>query len=351
MKIALITDQHLGVRNDSQVFMDHFDRFYSMTFFPYLEKNKIDTVIMLGDLFDRRKYTNHNTLYRSRSIYFEKLRKYNAHLIIGNHDVFYKNTNSVNAPELFLKDYPNIKIYTTPSAVNFDGLDIAFLPWVCPENYDQSLKFIEDVRAPVLFGHLELQGFEMHRGTFVEHGMDISLFDRFDVVCSGHFHHKSSRGNIHYLGAPYEMTWMDYNDPRGFHVFDTETRALIYIQNPYRMFNKIHYDDSNKALDEILAVDIDSYRNTYVKIIVHQKNNPYWLDLLVEKLEKSGVIDLQTVEDHLNLNLEDEAEIIEDAEDTLTILKKVVDSLEGNTDKKQLNTFLANLYQEALYVE
>ena len=32
--------------------------------------------------------------------------------------------------------------------------------------------------------------------------------------------------------------------PRGFHIlFDTETRELEFIQNPYEMFHKIYYDD------------------------------------------------------------------------------------------------------------
>lgn len=306
---------------------------------------------MLGDTFDRRKYTNHNIAYLSRKIYFDKLKDYTVHAIVGNHDTFFKNSNEVNSPELLLQDYKNIKIYTAPETVKFDKTDIAVLPWVCSGNYNESMKFMEDTPAQVLFGHLEIAGFEMYKGSVTDHGFDMKLFSKFDMVMSGHFHHKSSRGNINYLGAPYEMTWSDFNDPRGFHIFDTDTRQLTYIMNPYRMFNKVFYDDSEKTLDELLEISDDAYKGSYVKVVVKNKTNPYWFDLFTDKIEKTGVLDMQIVEDNFNLNLEDDSDIIEEAEDTLTILKKTIDQIESNVEKKELDKFLTSLYNEALHLE
>ncbi len=150
-----------------------------------------------------------------------------------------------------------------------------------------------------------------------DHGFDSKLFDKFDVVMSGHFHHKSTKGNINYLGAPYEMTWSDYNDPRGFHIFDTESRELTFIQNPFPMFHKVLYDDVNKTMEEVIEQDFSGFSNSFVKLIVRNKTNPYWFDIVVDKIEKTGVLDLQIVEDHLNLDLEDDADIVDEAEDTL----------------------------------
>ena len=62
MKIALITDQHFGGKQDSQNFLNHIETFYREQFFPYLSENNIHTVIDLGDTFDRRKFVNFNTL-------------------------------------------------------------------------------------------------------------------------------------------------------------------------------------------------------------------------------------------------------------------------------------------------
>lgn len=354
MKLCLLGDTHFGCRNDALSFHDYFEKFYQDIFFPYIDKHGIDTVVQFGDLFDRRKYINFVTLSRSRQYFFDELQKRNIqlHVFVGNHDTFYKNTNDVNSPDLLLKDYDNITIYNEPAEISPGGLDIALLPWVNSSNYQESLDFINNTKAQILFGHLELAGFEMYRGAFNDHGMSADLFRKFDIVATGHYHHKSSRGNIHYLGTPYEMTWSDFQDPRGFHILDTDTREMEFIQNPYRMFNKIHYSDLDKTMDDVLDINLDMYRNTFVKVIVQNKNNPYWFDLFIDRLEKNGVVDLQVVEDHFNLNLEDDEDIVNEAEDTLTILRKVVEQVDsGSVPKKELDNFLSSLYTEALYVE
>ena len=353
MRIALITDTHWGARGDSQAFADFFNKFYYGFFFPYLKENNITQIIHLGDIVDRRKYINYLTA--------KNLRKFVGHcdtsgikldVLIGNHDTSFKNTNEVNSMnELFEHSSYDVSYYSSPTTKEFDGLKIALLPWVCSGNYDESMKFVNETDAQILFGHLEIQGFEMYRGSFNDHGFDAKQFDKFDMVLSGHFHHKSSRGHIHYLGAPYEMTWSDYNDPRGFHIFDTDTRELLFIENPYKMFSKIHYDDAGKTMDEVLLFDPAPYKNQYVKVIIHSKENPLWFDMFIDKLEKTGVSDLQVLDDHLNLNLEDDGDIINEAEDTLTILRKVVDGMDTSIDKKKLDIFLQNLYTEALSIE
>jgi metallophosphoesterase superfamily enzyme len=107
MKIALITDQHFGVRNDSIQFHEYFSKFYSEFFFPFLQRNNIKTIVELGDLFDRRKYINFDSLSRSLEYWFDPIKKANIdlHCIVGNHDIYYKNTNRINSPNLLLKDY------------------------------------------------------------------------------------------------------------------------------------------------------------------------------------------------------------------------------------------------------
>lgn len=353
MKIALITDTHWGARGDSPAFAEYFNRFYYDHFFPYLADNGISHIFHLGDIVDRRKYINFVTA--------RHLRKFVEHcdaagikldVIIGNHDTSFKNTNEVNSMrELFEHSKYDINYYSDPTVVKLGGVDIAVLPWVCSGNYDESMEFLRNTSAQILFGHLEIAGFEMYKGAVNDNGFDSKIFDKFDTVCSGHFHHKSTRGNINYLGAPYEMSWSDYNDPRGFHIFDTETRELTFIRNPLTMFNKVHYHDQDKTLDEIMAVNFDHYKGSYVKLIVHTKTNPYWFDMFVDKIEKAGVLDLQVVDDNLNLQLEDDGDIVNEAEDTLTVLNKVVDQVDSRVDKKVLYNFLSSLYNEALSVE
>lgn len=353
MKIALITDTHWGARGDSPAFAEYFNRFYYEHFFPYLAANNISNIFHLGDIVDRRKYINFVTARHLRKFVKQcDTSGIRLDVIVGNHDTSFKNTNEVNSMrELFDHSTYNINYYSDPTEVDIDGLSIAVLPWVCSGNYDESMQFLRDTNAQVLFGHLEIAGFEMYKGAVNDHGFDAKIFDKFDVVCSGHFHHKSTRGNINYLGAPYEMSWSDYNDPRGFHIFNTETRELTYVRNPLTMFNKIHYHDQDKTLDEVLSVDWDHYKGSYVKLIVHTKTNPYWFDMFVDKIEKAGVLDLQVVDDNLNLQLEDDGDIVSEAEDTLTVLNKVVEQVDSRVDKKVLYNFLSTLYNEALSVE
>lgn len=355
MKIALLGDVHIGARNDNLAFHDYFEKFYKDIFFPYLLEHKIDTIVQFGDLFDRRKYINFVSLSRSKKYLFEPLRDNDItmHVFVGNHDTAYKNTNEINSPSLLLNDYSNIQVYSEPQDIMIDGTNITLLPWVCNDNYERCMAHIAATNAQILFGHLELAGFEMYRGAVNDHGQfDNDILSKFDVVCSGHFHHRSSRGNIHYLGTPYEMSWSDYNDPRGFHIFDTETRELEFIRNPYEMFQKWFYDDTTWSdFNDINNFDFDRAKGCIVKVVVRNKNNPYWFDMYIDRLEKAGTLDIQVVEDHLNLNLEDDDAIVDEAEGTLTILRKVVDGIDTNIPKKDLDSFLTTLYSEALHQE
>lgn len=354
MKIALVADTHWGIRNDSPIFYEYFNRFLENTFFPYIDEQKIQTIIHLGDLVDRRKYINFLTASRLKTDFLDRLRDRNidCHIIAGNHDVYYKNTNRINAlDELVVGKYENVHVYTSPKAVDFDGVDVLLLPWMCEDNLEESMHAIKTTTAQIVMGHLELNGFEMFKGSISDHGMDHKLFDRFDVVCSGHYHHKSSTGNIHYLGAFAEYTWSDYDDLRGFHVLDTETRELTFIQNPYRMFEKVWYDDSNKTAAEIIESSRVDVKDKMLKVIVKNKTNPYFFDLFIDSLEKAGALDMQVVEDHLHLDIVDDEELLDEAEDTLSVCRKYIGQLETNVDQKKLERVITNLYTEALQIE
>lgn len=354
MKIALITDTHWGCRGDSPVFARRIAKFYAEQFFPYIDKHEIKTIIHLGDILDRRKYVNFVTAKRLKEDFINPIneRGIHCHIIIGNHDTYYKNTNEVNCMDvLFSNTFDKIHFYSSPIELHSVDSSIAVMPWICSGNYDECMEFIDNTKAQILFGHLDINGFEMYKGTPSSHdGLDRAVFSKFDIVCSGHFHHKSSSANIEYLGAPYEMTWSDYDDPRGFHVFNTDTRELEFIQNNDHIFYKLFYDDQDKDMGFILDHDFDQYADSVVKIVVKNKDNPHWFDLYIDKLEKAGVADLQVVEDHLNLNLEMDETILDNVEDTLSILNKYVNESEtGN--QKELFKLIQSLYSEALSIE
>ena len=326
-------------------------KFLDEVFFPTLDRENITTVIHLGDLVDRRKYINYLTAKRLRDDFLIPLQRKNIamHLIAGNHDTFYKNTNEINAlRELIVGKYSNIHVYdNNPVEIYPDGRPILLLPWICDENREAILEAINKSTAPIVMGHLELNGYEMYRGHVSDHGDDPKIFDKFDLVCSGHYHTRSNSSNIFYLGTPAQYTWSDYADDKGFHILNTGTRELSFIKNPHTSFKKFFYDDINKQMDEVLVFDVNSFKDCYVKVVVKNKTNPYWFDLVIDRLEKSGAADLQVVEDHFNLNLEADSDIINETEDTMTIIRNYIGSMSIKTDKKRVENIIQNLYIEA----
>ena len=352
MKIALVTDLHFGARNDNLKVAAHQKKFYDEVFFPYLKEHNIKEVIDLGDTFDRRRYISFTSLKAAKAMFFDPLKEngIKTHMIVGNHDAVYKNTIELNSIYLLLQEYDNIIEYEKPTDVQIGGCDILMLPWICAGNQQETMLAVQHTKAQIVMSHLELKGFEFMRGHIMHDGMDHKVFDKFDMVCSGHYHHKSTEGNINYLGCPYEMTWQDYQDEKGFHIFDTETRELTRVVNPYNMFYKLWYDDQEMDFEDIAKIDFDQYKDSFVKVIIKNKTNPYLFDSYIERLEKNELINLQIVEDHLNLDLEDTDDIINEAEDTVTILDKYVDGLEISADKDKVKTLMRELYNEALSI-
>ena len=330
-------------------------RFLDDAFFPRIDSDKIDTIIHLGDIVDRRKYINIYTAKRLREDFLNPIadRNISMHIIAGNHDTYFKNTNSVNAlREIIDGRYDNVMMYdNVAEEVTFDETSMLFVPWICDENRSETLKAIDETKSQICMGHLELAGFEMYRGAGASHGDDPNIFNKFDIVCSGHYHHRSNNRNIFYLGAPCEYTWVDFNDPKGFHIFDTETRELEFIKNPYSIFRKFHYDDLDKQMSDMIEFNADEYKSCHVKLIVRNKTNPYWFDLIIDKFEKAGVLDLQVVEDHFHMDDIDRDDIADQAEDTLTITRKYIDNMKIDADKKRVHEIMIQLYNEAQSIE
>jgi len=310
----------------------------------------IEQVVDLGDTFDRRKFINFLTLNNARNYYFDQLRNrsINVHLLVGNHCTFYKNTNAVNSPKLLLGDYANIRVIENAEEVTFENLKILFIPWICDDNREHTMNKIADTSAEVVMGHLEVDGFEMYRGQPNIGGDRPDTFKKFDQVFSGHFHHRSSKGNISYLGNPYELTWSDFDDPRGFHIYDTCTRELHFIENPYRMFFKIHYDDRSSDYSKVPVKD---YKDRFVKLIVVNKTDQLAFDKFADRMYNAGPAELKILENVVDYDESavDDGQI--DVEDTPTLLDHYVDATETDLDKTRLKTFLKSLYVEALAQE
>ena len=344
MKIAIITDTHYGARKGSKYLHDYFEKFYDDVFFPTLEAEGIDTVIHMGDAFDSRKSIDYQSLEWAKRVVFERLKKYKVHMIIGNHDCYYKNTNDVNSPALLLQTYKNIKTYSEISEITVDKLKVLLVPWINSENFEESVKVIKGSDSKCVMGHLELNGFRAHRGHIMEDGMSCDMFDKFEKVFSGHYHTRSDNGKIFYLGNPYEMFWNDVNDTRGFHIFDTDTLTHTPVNNPYKLFYNIYYEDTNYKL-----FNVSEYEDKIVKVIVRKKSKPKDFEKFIDKLYSVGVQDLKIIE---NFDIQESEEFdVDEEENTLSILNRYIDESEFELDKNVIKGIFQDLYRQVCEVE
>lgn len=351
MKIAILNDTHCGARNSSDIFMDYQEKFYNDIFFPYLLENNIKHIIHLGDYYEHRKYVNFKALEHNRRIFLDKLREHDIHMDIipGNHDVFYKNTNELCSLKELMGHYMDcVKIHMEPVLVSYDTLNIGLIPWINAENYADTMEFVKNCKASIISGHFEFSGFEMYKGIPNPHGMDTAEFKRFEMVLSGHFHTKSSKDNVHYLGSQMEFTWGDCDDPKYFHVIDTDTRGLEKVHNPYTLHTKVVYNDEKIDYNEY---DVTKLDNQFVKVVVEKKTDFFGFDRFIDRIQQRPIYELKIAEtftEFLGENVNDEEVNVDD---TQVLLDSYVDATESEVDKEKLKTLLRNLYVEAQNTE
>ena len=351
MKIAILNDTHCGVRNSSDIFLDYQDRFYTEIFFPYCKEHDIKQILHLGDYYEHRKFVNFKALNSNRKHFLEPLREngMTMDIIPGNHDVYYKNTNELcSLKELLGYFTNNVNIIMKPTVLDYDGCKVAVLPWINKSNYEEYTKWAMTCNASILGAHLELKGFDMMPGMPNPHGMNADIFSRFESVLSGHFHTKSSRDNVDYLGAQFEMTWADVDDPKYFHILDTETREIEAIRNPITIFKKVVYDDSKTDYDK---VDVSQFEKQFIKLIVINKNDLYMFDKFIDRLQSIDTYELKIAEsfdEYLGESVEDEKISLED---TTELLDSYVEAVDTDLDKEHIKVELRKLYTEAQNLE
>lgn len=351
MKVAILNDTHCGIRNSSDIFLDNAEKFYSDVFFPYLLEHNIRHIVHLGDYYDNRKFINFRALNRNRNHFLKPLREHGItmDIICGNHDTYYKNTNELNSLKELLGHYMNeVNIIQEPMVQCYDGFKMGLVPWISPENEKQTLDFIANAKCDWIGGHFDIQGYEMMKGIKCEHGLDRSLFKRFEQVLSGHFHTKSTQDNIMYLGSQMEFFWNDAHDNKHFHVLDTETRELDAIRNPHTLFHRIYYDDSKH---DYLHYDIDDVEGKFVKVVVINKSDSFTFDRFIDRINNREILELKIAEnfnEFIGSAVDDQSVSVDD---TPTLLNSYIDAVDTDLDKDRIKAEMSNLMIEAQALE
>ena len=343
MKIAIITDTHFGGRRGSKAFHDFWQQFYDNIFFPELEKRGIKECIHMGDAFDNRKNIDYWSLDWAKEHVYDRFKNLGVKVwqLVGNHDVYYKNTNKINSVDSLLRSYDNLIPISEPGEYDINGFKAFMLPWICDENYQLTQSTIAATNAKVAFGHLELEGFQLYPGCVQQKGIDKGIISKFDTVFSGHYHTRSNDGQTFYLGNPYEMYWNDCGDKRGFNILDTDDMTMEFIENPYHIFERIYYEDTPAAV-----LPSHRYKDKIVKLFVRKKTNQLQYQKFVDKLLDAGVQDLKIIES-MEVNDEEVEFDGEKVEDTLTLLNKYIEDSDFELKKDRVKELLKEVYMEA----
>lgn len=348
MKVAILGDLHFGVRNDSHIFLNYQRKFFENVFFPTLEERGIDTHIQLGDLLDKRQSLNFHTYSQTRQMYLDECARRNmrAYMLIGNHDIYHRQSTEVNCwDEIFREQYGHFYTgVTSPTTIDIGGKKCDFIPWICDANEKEILEFIDKSDSKYLFGHLELAGFPMLRGVMSDHGHDKDMFSKYDQVFSGHYHTHSEKGNVMFAGTPYELTWADCGDPKSFLIWDTNTNDIEQVQNPYRLFHKIIYDDSETDYNKF---DLDAYRHSYIRVIVQNRDDEKQFERFMRRLyNQAEPIDVQITD--VSVAYRDvDIEGVE-TQDPLTVMVQAIDDTIDEDRRSRVRRCAMNLYTEAL---
>ncbi len=328
MKVAIVSDTHLGFGNDKPEFHRQAVKFFGDVFFPYVKANGVEAIIHLGDLVDKRRNINYTTLKVLKESFLRPIEELdvNTYIIAGNHDCYYTNTNDVNALSA-LVNVANVHILTRNGAhVKFGGVKFLLLPWIAPDTQEAAMRRVAESDATVLCAHLPLIGFPQFTGHLAMDGFDPKDFAKFETVLTGHWHHRSTDGNITYVGSPYEMSWVDHDNQKGFHVYDTEKRELSFIANPHKMFHRLTSVEQAKEL----KLDADSK----VRFVIDENTDAKAIETAMAAVEAKWDISI--------MNTAEPATAVSIAVgDTLSIIKAECD---GNV---ALESILTELYVQA----
>jgi DNA repair exonuclease SbcCD nuclease subunit len=356
--ILLLTDTHFGVRNFNKSIFDEQLEYFHKIVFPYILDNNIKEVVHLGDLFDNRQ--NIEVLFLDyvykKFISFFNENKINLHLISGNHDIYYKNTNEINSLEIFKSEY--IKVYSEPKIYekNIENYNIAIIPWLGKNEITFNRKY------DIILGHFEFKDFYLNSKIIAREGYNSDKISEYaKIVLSGHYHIKSNSKNVYYLGSPYQLDWNDFDSVKGFHIIDNH--RLKFIPNNFSTkFLKIYYNETNEKIDikisglepnKVINADIDNIekiiKNNWIKIITFNIINRNLFDIFYENILSKNQKSRIEIFSHNELKLNDEnidldIESINIENNIKDYISKFLDSYIQTNNKDLVKEEFINLY-------
>jgi len=213
-KVIVFTDIHLGLKHNARIHLDDCEDYIDWLI-QEADLRGAETCICMGDFFHHRSTINAQTMEYGIRV-FKKLNDFfkNTYITVGNHDLYFRENRSVTSIK-FASLFPNVHLIDT---IVVDH-NVALIPWLVEEEW----KGVSEIKSKYVFGHLELPGFKMNASVEMpDHGLlNATHFEHQDMVFSGHFHKRQTKGKINYIGNPFGHNYGD--------VWDFE-RGAMYLE-------------------------------------------------------------------------------------------------------------------------
>ena len=343
MKIAFLGDTHFGCRNSNQVIQRWQQKFFEKVFWPYIENNGIKTIIQTGDYFDNRKWINLQTMSFQKQIFVEKAAELGCvvHGIIGNHDIPLRHSLEMNSPQQILIE-DHINYYSKPTVLNFDGIDMTLIPWICKDNVDEINEVIKK-GGDILVGHLETQGAMLFPGRISHDGHKATDFNNWKEVISGHYHAQNKIANIHYIGIPYQLMWTDALVKQGFWIFDTTDRSWTFIENKLRFYHKLTWNDG-------CDYDLETINDAYVKINIKKKTQFEEFEKFIDRVNFQSPFEVKILESFEEYNQENVKDIIK-LSSTTDLIGDYIEDVATQNNKESIKKLMIEIYEEAMSID
>jgi DNA repair exonuclease SbcCD nuclease subunit len=337
-EVCIISDLHIGTHCNSPLWHTTV-----LNFFDWLKTQLkscgIRDIIICGDVFHNRNDVSVNTLSTATAA-FKKLDDFNIHILVGNHDAFYKDRSDVNSIDI-LGGWKNITVYKDVAVIDYMGSKLAFCPW--GTTIDQI------PNADIVFGHFEIASFKMNNFKVCDHGFIAEdLFKKTNMVITGHFHLKEERlyknGTIIYLGSPVELDWGDKNTTKGIYLLDLLTKKYRFVENtisPKHVEVKL-----TNLIKNGLATIKDDVKGNIVRFIVDKELETDKIDLIAKKI--SGYQPIAFDIEHFCFSQTDQTSDVQQTDSGVDITQTIHEFVNAMDikEKEKVYSYIIELYNK-----